>query len=300
MGIYDNEKRMWFGTEERMGWIETPLSGADVSPAGWSADATMLNGGGFALNSWASHKRFSFGWGESATRQLASTLHSYADGSFGRGLLYFLDPMWYEINVLPKHWADPSMALNAEAPPLIYDVDPSSTPTSPNSNNLPVQTAIYTPPTAGFNQADSLFIPIPEGHYLHLGAVYTRTGTGGVFYSPVSLTGATGAAVLLPQTAPNAATLNATVIPQSGLKGIRLWIGKTSGAASTVSITGMVARISSPSDAIGGMLERNWLGGQGHTGCRFVGKPTLVNYNGVLGGQVGVGATFAEVGGWLD
>lgn len=141
MGIYDNEKQMWFGTEERMGWIECPLSGADVSPIGWNAEATMLNGGGFALNSWASHKRFAFGWGESATLGLASTIHSYADGSYGRGLLYFLDPMWYEVNVLPKHWADPSMALNAEAPTLIYDNEPTSTPTSSNTNGLPVQTA---------------------------------------------------------------------------------------------------------------------------------------------------------------
>ena len=40
--------RMWFGTEDKMQWIDCPLQGADVSPLGWSAEGTLLNGGGYA------------------------------------------------------------------------------------------------------------------------------------------------------------------------------------------------------------------------------------------------------------
>ena len=39
-----------------------------------------------------------------------------------------------------------------------------------------------------------------------------------------------------------------------------------------------------------------WHGGQGHSGCRFDGQPTYVEYTGVNGGQVGFSATFREVG----
>lgn len=41
-----------------------------------------------------------------------------------------------------------------------------------------------------------------------------------------------------------------------------------------------------------------WVGGQGHSGCRFDGEPTYIEYTGVNGGQVGYAATFREVGSW--
>lgn len=44
--------------------------------------------------------------------------------------------------------------------------------------------------------------------------------------------------------------------------------------------------------------EGPWYSGEGHSGCRFVGNPTVVNYNGVGGGQIGLSAIFTEVGAW--
>ncbi|AXC37911.1 hypothetical protein SEA_JACKO_53 [Microbacterium phage Jacko] len=41
-----------------------------------------------------------------------------------------------------------------------------------------------------------------------------------------------------------------------------------------------------------------WKSGEGHGGCRFVGNPTVINYNGVGGGQIGLSAVFQEVGAW--
>src|SRR5690606_3795009 len=80
---------LWFGTEQHAGWFPTPLSGADSSPVGWGADGTHLNGGGWAMGSWNSHKRYTYEWGQSSSREVAQLLKSYRDGTYGRGLLYF-------------------------------------------------------------------------------------------------------------------------------------------------------------------------------------------------------------------
>jgi hypothetical protein len=142
---YDNRKKFWFGTESRMDWFATPLQGADSSPSAWGADGTLLNGGGWALNSWGSHKRYTYEWPASSSRETAQKMKSYRDGTYGRGLLYFLEPTIFTTNVLPAHWADPSMAIDNEAPSLIYGHEPTAVPTSGGAlNGLPVNSAYYS------------------------------------------------------------------------------------------------------------------------------------------------------------
>lgn len=288
---------MWFGTEHLMQWIETPQTGADSSPTGWSTDATMINGGGFAVNSWGSHKRYGYGWGDTASRELASLIHAYANGTYGRGLIYFLDPMYYETNVLPRHWADPSMALEDEAPPLIYDHQPTGSPVASGPNMLPTMRTTYTPTEIGMSRSDSLFIPVPEGHSLLLGAVYSATGSGGVFVATQTASGAVGVSQKLEELPPNDQRIvQGTVF--TGIYGVRIWVGKTTGEPSTVTLRAMTARIFSPGASMADIESGPWMSGEGHSGCRFLGKPTLVNYTGVDGGQVGLGATLVETGAW--
>lgn len=42
-----------------------------------------------------------------------------------------------------------------------------------------------------------------------------------------------------------------------------------------------------------------WIGGQGHSGCRFVGVPTYVSNSPYAGGRIGFAASFTEVGSWV-
>lgn len=291
MGDYYNRDQMWFGTEGNMGWIETPQTGADVSPTGFSVDTTNLLGGGYVRNSWGSHKVHNFSWGNSATPALASLIQSYRDGSYGRGLIWFHDPMYYQINILEARVADPSMALNYEAPPLIRDLWPRSTPTASNPNLLPALTAIYDVPD-GYDAEtaeDEIFIPIPPGFTLQIGAVYTTTDTDADLYYR-TLAGTTA----ITQTATGASNL----MPQSviGQPWVRIGMRNTSGATRAISITAMIARLLPPGEAA--EPPAPWMKGHGHSGCRFVGNPTLINYNGVNGGQVGMACTLKETGAW--
>lgn len=97
-----------------MEWFKTPSSGADTSPVGWNSEGTTLNGDGYAFGSFGSHKVYQFDWGSSNAREVAQRMKSYADGTYGRGYIYFVDPTLYELNILPAAWADPSMGIDYE------------------------------------------------------------------------------------------------------------------------------------------------------------------------------------------
>ena len=166
--------KMWFGTEYKMQWIDCPLQGADVSPLGWSAEGTLLNGGGYAKHSWASHRNYVFEWRQSSAKLMAQTMHNYRDGVYGRGLIHFVDPLTMDFNVLPKQWAYPALMAGEANNPFLRGTALSTTPTTTNTFNLPIQGAVVPLGSlSGFRAADSVFIPRPENKVLQLWGLYT-------------------------------------------------------------------------------------------------------------------------------
>lgn len=314
---------LWFGTVEYSQWLPTPLSGAEMSPEAWGDGGVMLNGGGYESGSWGSHKVYTFEWPESTSREVAQTIKSYADGTWGRGLIYFQDPLAYDLNVLPARWADPSMALDNEGASLVYGVDPTPAATSGWQNfGLPITGAYYnlmgTP--SGFRGVeDAVYVPIPAGYTLFLGCFYDKTGSGGIFMTPQNSNGSLGAAVTLTAKGPYDADLLSDFV--EGYPGVWLWVGKSAAGAATVTARALIARLAptisvpvtsgygvspyglgpygDPYYDLSGAPSPFWVGGMGNSGVRFSGKPTYVANNGVGGGQVSVAATFREVGSWL-
>lgn len=287
MDLFDNVEKMWFGTERKMMWIDTPNTGAGASSLGAFAESNLLNGGGYARQSADSHAEYQFSWGESASQSLVSTMESYRNGSYGRGLLYFSDPMYYRTNILPKRWADPSMAVNFEAEPLVRDANPSAVPQVDTDNSYPVDAASYLLQSGYSSQADGseLFIPIPPGFTLALGAVFS--GSGAVYVrTPAGITNLTPLGLASPM------VTNYTV---TGQPWARLGLRNT-GATGSLTIGGMTARLATTvtSDVTAGP----WYAGKGHSGCRFSGDPTVVNYSGAAGGRIGLALNLKEVGAW--
>lgn len=297
----DRNKGFYFGTVDHMQWFKTPLQGADSSPQAWGANGTLLNGGGWAVNSFGSHKRYSYEWGQSSSPEVAQRMKSYYDGSYGRGLLHFVSCDIFETNVLPAHWADPSMALDYEAPSHVYGVEPKAVVT-PNASNLdlPVRSVEYnmsgtpTSPAVG----STVFIPIPEGYTLYIGAFYTSTdSTSGVYAIPVTNAGVDGNPVLLEKQSNSGSLLFANNY-FSNIRGIRLWVGRTAGSG-CVTMSALIGRLLPQpyNDATYTRLSRGkWVGGQGNSGCRFAQPPTYITNSGYGGGRIGFSASFIEVG----
>lgn len=293
-----------------MQYVPTPNRGADVSSQGWEAGGGLLSGGGYQLNSYDSAKNFIFEWPSSSSPEAAQRMKSYSDGTYGRGLIYFVDPLTWRTNVLPPRWADPSMAIGDESATLIPGVVPVSTPTTGGeAMDLPVRSAVYdlsqTGPTDRdrLDDSNSVFIPMPEGTKLLLGAVYDVVGSGGVYCTRVTTGGALGLTSLIdpapPEGDPATGLLTRVMEPAPGRIGVRVWVGRSGSTAGVLTLSALVARIVSVDEAdFPRYVTGPWVGGQGHSGCRFIGKPTYTNETGVNGGQVSYAASFREVGSW--
>lgn len=296
---------LWFGTEEKMGWFQTPLAGADTSPQGYGTDGTLVNGGGYVFNSVGSHKRYLYEWAGTSVREVAQKMKSYADGSYGRGLIYFVDPLTYNTNVLPARVADPSMTAAYEGGSLVYGVEPTLTPAVSGDMDLPVTTTNFdlTDAPAGFDkQRGAVFIPIPSGYRLLVGAVYSSTGSGGIFASTQNTAKTiTGTSTLTKLSSGGGVLLSDSFY---GVAGIWLWVGKSASGAAAVSVQAMSARLIAEEDFVAQntnyhkVMKPTWVGGQGHSGAKFAAKPTYIENGGIGGGMVGFAASFVEVGSW--
>jgi hypothetical protein len=294
---------MWFGTEEYMQWVPAPMSGADMGAKGWATSGTLLNGGGFGAGSFGSHKNYSFSWSAASSPEAALLMQAYQAGTYGRGHIQLVDPTAYGTNILPAHWADPSLALGNEAPTLLrtrnLPVTPSVT-SNFRANRLPVRGATYdlTAAAVGFPGArDSLFIPVPPGYQLRLGAFYSATATAGLFAAPVDAAGSAGTPIKLTPLAADASVIIPDAVP-AGALGVRLWLGKTAPGPASATLRALIARLVHGALPDGKELYGPWVAGEGHSGLIFNGPPTYVKYNGVDGGQVGYAASFKETGSW--
>ena len=297
--------KMWFGTREYMQWIDTPKAGADVSPDSWSAGGTLLNGGGWQKNAFASHKTYRFAWRDSSARIAAQIMHSYRDGTWGEGLIYFVDPLTYTTNILPKGWADPSLAARGGAS-LIPGVIPTvskkapglDTPQDFRLQNYPLMWANYAIPAGAPRTGKRLFVPIPEGFSLHLGVVWTGSDNTYMAGRRVKEDGTFGPVFKIESVPAHDGRVTRNNILGNGDAGIEIWVQKDGNLAGAISLKAMTARVQPEFKAPDAISRGPWIGGQGNSGCRFEGAPTYIEHNGVGGGQVGYAASFKEVGSW--
>lgn len=294
-----SRNKLWFGTIQKMQWIRTPNAGANMSPSSWNSGGVLLNGQGYERHSWGSHREYTFSWPDSSSREEAALMQAYRNGTYGRGLIYFIDPLIYDQNILPARWADPSMAIGDEGVPIVRGVYPEGVVT-PNAsvNQLPIRSAYYNLNTIapGYrSDGETLFVPIPSGYSLHLGTIYQATGTASVFVTSVDKAGNNGSTVAVPPVASNAGVITPHVY--TGGAGVRVWVGKGEGGSASITLSAMIARLfesdkTPPTDFSRGP----WTSGLGHSGCRFVGNPTYVAHTGIKGGRIGYAATLKEVG----
>ena len=322
---YDSRQKMWFGTEDYSTWIRVPSSGAEGGSVGWESGGTLLSGGGFQFGSDSSHREYTFEWSGASSYEEAQEVLDFANGVYGRGLIYFVPPTIYQKNLLPAQWAAPASA--PELASFVRDQAPTLAPFSSaalKGSRLPRFTATWDTSLvpAGLRPGESIFIPIPEGFDLALGFLGSTTGSGGVFATPVTSSGGNGATVRLSgilglsSVTSRPATQWPTVdtkVAGSGLKGVRLWIGRPAGSSSAGSVTvlALSARLmpvgspalkpaSSAFQGLAPIQQVPWTGGMGNSGCRFVGKPTMTLNTGFNGGTAGFAATLREVGLWMN
>lgn len=286
MALYKD--KMWFGTRNYMQWIPAPQINYDSSKRGFVASAAYINGGQFVRRSATAAKGYVFTW-NLKTRDEIRAINDYADGVYGIEPIYFLDPFAMDKNLLPQYFATPYLGYT-DAPLLAGEFDedrPSIVPTSPNTLGYPTYTAAYNLQGTGVNP---VFIPIPPGYSLWVGAHGESVGTAGVIVTPTVNGAATNASILVPLLSVQTTTRVNTQVNGDTYNGALVSVTGTG----TLNLTGLIAQVlpNGKAPETGGFIS-----GQGHSGCSFTEEPTLTNYS-VGINKVGISANLVETEGW--
>lgn len=245
-------------TSNQMLMLPAPDTGLSATRSGYVETLNFENGGAGVVRSAAGARTYECNFGVSDASGQGG-LDSYTDlqqNYFGNAPIYVSDSMNFTTNVFPPNWASPGLTAQGWKP--IYSSAPLGyTATAANSYRQPATSALYSVTTAantiptGGNA--SVFIPIPPGHSLYMGAAGSRTGTGVVQARPVYRNGGFAPTVDLTLLSPAGATRLNTTFSGELFSGVVFYITRTTAVSSTVtlaSLMGQIYRYYAPDDAL--------------------------------------------------
>lgn len=292
--------QMYFGTVEVGQWIPCPRVNMSASRVSWGVVAKYLNGGYFSKRSYTGAKMYEMEWGLKSRDELRP-VQDYADGMYGDGDVYFLNPFAMDKNILPAQWA--SGYLNAIDGPLVkpfpddftiptYDpLDTITRPplvrTSTSVNGFPIM-------EGGIRGVHSLFIPVPNGYTFHLSV---HCITPGSFAGGLQASILQAGAVVSGPTPVLADSLTDPVLTgySAGVVGNNFGI-LLEATGPDMNYTGMMAQVL-PSTQTPNTAQ-TFKSGQGHSGLQFA-EPGIeyYEYSSALD-KVQAAANLVEVGSW--
>lgn len=296
--------KVYFGNTNFQTFITAPLTGMTAASSGYSATTDLLNGRSFVKRSNGAARKFSASWlGSMNNSDLTNnlqTIKDFADGVYGTGSVYWLDPYAMAQNVLPPHWAAPGLA--AKDWPALNSITPTFTTLSGTSNvyanNFPQTYATYTGASGAVNR--NLDIIIPSGYYFHFGWHATASGLNALSnpgYYITKYSRATNLAVTsggfpdFPSSLLAGGTTRTNyVIDGNTYSRVRITFAVPS--SNTTSVVGAIAQILPTNTPTTGAF----IPGKGTTALQFA-SPLEIEYysSAVNSGQIGLSTTFVEV-----
>lgn len=281
---------MWFGTRAYMQEVTDPSISPAYDAGEWGEAVQYLNGGLGVFRSVAAHQTYVLTW-DLMPRAEVRKITDYADGVYGDELIYWLDPVAADQNVLPQSWATPSVA-GYDGVPLAGDDRPVLSANPVLSQGYPAELATYTVDET--TALRSVFIPIPPGYSGWVG-VHGGSGAAG-FVKVTPFEGAVAGTPVNPTILTTATTTRVnTEISGASVTGMEISLDNSTPGSFT--LAGMIAQVL-PDGVVpetGGFIS-----GQGHSGCRFVGRPSRSPYTVAAGlDLVAVTAKLGEVGEWV-
>lgn len=277
--------QVWFGTKEYMQWIADPNVDVSAGKSGWSASGNFMSGGAWVRRSKTAARTFNFNWSPKKRSRLQPIL-DYADGMYGPGPFYYVNPFAMNTNMLPAYWAAPFM--NCYDGPLLVDGNRPALVTSPVVNGYPLESAVYTVNTTSV--VPSLYLPIPPGHRAYVGA----HGAGLTGTVAVTVTQHTATTVGGPTSLTWLSTTDnpTNFISNTTTTGITISFRAT--ANGTMRLDGLVVQMlpSGSVSPVGGFIS-----GQGTAGLSFLEQPSVSEYSAALD-MIGVSAEMIETESW--
>jgi hypothetical protein len=285
---------VYFGNKNKQQWIKAPASGLKSAVAGYVSETQLLNGGASLRRSTASHRKFSATWSGSMNTTISEenlyVIKDYADGLYGDGPFYWLDPFAMDQNVLPPHWAAPM--LSEKDWTSLADVFSASYVTSPSVNNYPSKYASYLIASA-YESSNKLTIIIPENYALNFGWHGPTAGdsTGIRIVPYLRSTGEADTAINPVKIATSSTTRTNTKIKGDTYTHVEIFLAADE--ETTVNITGMIAQVLPENSSV---VQGGFISGRGTTGLEYATFPQIDSYSSVINdGWVGMSVDWVEV-----
>jgi|GEM_PF-6265822 len=301
--------QLWFGivngARNYFQWVPQPQLPVGSHRAGYVETLEYENGGIGVARSHGYHRVFDFNFPveEASGTEGLDVYAQFAGGFYGDGWISFADPMYYEQNLLPPHWASPALSELDWPEPAQGSVSWGGT--AANSYRQPPRKGTWTITTAAnaspLTDATIPFVivPIPPTHTLHLGFTGAATGTAVTrVESWVNGAASAGATVDVTQIGETSSTrLNLTVAGAT-YAFAKVYLTRTSSAASTITPISAMAQLWPA--GVSPTLTGVHVPGRGHTGLRFADGAAAEDYRGVFGGVPyrGLSTRLVEVGAW--
>lgn len=289
-------RKVYFGNAQSQCWIPAPLTGLRVDSTGFSVENQLLSGRTYLKRSGANSRAFSVSWNGSLNAETREnslhTIKDYADGIYGAGPFYWLDPYAVDTNLLPPHWASPMLSLGDW--PSISSVGTQSLVSSAsNTKNYPYQSLKLAFSGAAESTTTHRII-IPAGYKLHFG-VHGVLASGSATVSLRQYPRAGGSAVVIdaPILANNSAIRTNTQVNGTTYSMVDIFIRNTSSSASDLRISGMIAQVLPETESV---PQGEFWSGRGTSALEFTQLPNIEYYSAAINdGQVGMSANFKEV-----
>lgn len=279
---------VYFGTKERMTWLRAPDANYDGSRVGWDGNVTQyLNGGVNVRRSTLAHRTFNLAWNTMSRAEIRAIM-DYAEGVYGDGAIYYLDPFAMDTNLLPQHWAVPALALD-DPYILVGSGDiVAATLGGATTDGFPTRTVFMS----GNGSGPKLYIPIPAGYTAYMG-IYGNAAPQG----PVAVAADNGTTTFPPVLDTTASPLFSNKWSGDDFTGITLSVGTPNQSPVGVIRAMMVRIYPNNIDGMNPAVANAFASGQGHSGLRFATQPSLTQYSYALDKQ-SLTATLLEDEAW--
>jgi hypothetical protein len=291
--------QVYFGNANFQTFIVAPQSGMTASSSGYSATTELLNGRSFVKRSFGASRKFNASWiGPMNSTDMSTSLQTikdFADGFYGNGKCFWLDPYAVNQNVMPTHWASPALA-EYDWPAISATVTPTFNSLSP-ANGFPSKLASYVLP-ANHVDARKLTIIIPSTHTLHIGwhasaAGISASSAAGIRMAGYNISGSPQSAVNPVSLLTGGTTRTNQTFSGSTTSRVEIYLANGGGSSSTVLLSAIIAQVlpTGTSVASGGFID-----GKGTTALQFAGPLEIEYYSSAVNsGQIGLSTTFVEV-----
>lgn len=288
--------RMWFGTQGQETWVPSPAIDPAYSRGGFMANTPNLEGGTTIDASKNARNLYALTWNKGARDDLRPIM-DFADGVYdtkpGVNLIYWVDPVAADRNVLPQHWATPALGTE-DGPSLLLDNPPAATATGANTWRLPARSARYTQQTG--DATATLYLPIPPGYVLWAGVIGDSGSNNRVLVRDVYGTTATATTHPLARLTGSDGVLTNLSLPRVEGSRTGVQFELVTGSATTFVLTAMTALLLPA--GVSPRAKVPWSSGQGHSGCQFSVRPSMAPHS-VKRDLVALQATLEETGAYL-